>query len=369
MSEGQENSAPQPAETKPLRLALLASERTIYEYSIFLRHLLVGLADESIPVALVCPADCDVDSVISGAVEVIRDPAFKLPLLRRQNRKRLIDRLEKFEPSVLHCLCQSKAALAKQLAKQLDLHYILTVNSLRKQWQRLSISSKRCSTITVPAESIADNIAKTNPHFAERIKRINIGAFAEETIGCFSVPGRLTGMVIAGSPDNPAELENLFGALRHLAIDGYEFMLVLTGYGWTEGQLHKLLAAFGLSQMAVVVPELQPRRSILAAGDIFIQPRPSNSFNPLLLEAMSVGTVVAGCKGGVDDLIVDGQTCTVFDPDDELSIYNCLQRLFDTPDSARQLAGNAQQYIRENHTVSKMISSILRIYHDSLGFV
>ena len=362
MSEGQKNSAPQPAETKPLRLALIVSERTVYDYSIFLHHLLVGLADESIPAALVCPPDCDVDSVISGAVEVIRHPALKLPLLWRQNRKRLISRLGKFEPSVLHCLCQSKAALTKRLARQFGLSYVLTVNSLRKQWRRLSISSKRCSKITVPSESIADDIAKTYPHFAERIERINIGAFAEETVGCFSVPGRPAGMVVSGPLDNPVKLENLFGALRHLAIGGYEFILVITSDARAERQLRKLLATFGLSQMAVIVPKLQPRRRVLAAGDIFIQPQPSNAFNPLLLEAMSVGTVVAGCKGGVDDLIIDGQTCAVFDPDDELGIYNCLQRLLDAPDSARHLAGKAQQYVRENYTVSKMISDILKLY-------
>jgi glycosyltransferase involved in cell wall biosynthesis len=365
MSEGQEKSTPQPAERKLLRPALIVSEHTIYEYSIFLHHLLVGLADESIPVALVCPPGYDVDSVVSGAVEVIRYPALKLPLLWRQNKKRLIDRLEKFEPNVLHCLCESKAALTKQLSRQFGLSYILTVNSLQKQWGHLSVSSKRCAKIIVPAESVADNIAKTYPGFAERIERINIGVFTEQTVGCFREPGRLAGMVIANPSDNLAELENLFAALRHLAINGYEFILVITSNARAEGQLRKLLATFALSQMAVIVPKVQSRRCVLTAGDIFIQPHPDAVFNPLLLEAMSLGTVIAGCKGGVDDLIIEGQTAVVFDPDDELSIYNCLQRLLDAPDSAKQLASRARQYLRENHTVSKMTSDILRIYHDS----
>jgi glycosyltransferase involved in cell wall biosynthesis len=365
MSERQENSAPQTVERKLLRPALIASKRTISEYSIFLHHLLVGLADESIPAALVCPADYDVDSVVSGAVEVVRHPALKLPLLWRQNRKRLIERLEKFEPTVLHCLCETKASLTKQLARQLDLPYVLTVSSLQKEWGQLSISSKQCAKIIVPAQSIAANIAKAYSRFAERIEQINIGTFAEETIGCFSKPGQLASMVTATPSDNVAELENLFGAIRHLAIDGYEFMLVVTGGSRSERQLRKLLSTFGLSQMAVIVPRLQPRRCVLAAGDIFIQPRPSTAFNPLLLEAMSVGTVVAACKSGVDDLIIEGQTCAVFDPDDELSIYSCLQRLFDAPDSARRLARKAQDYLRENHTVSKMISDILKIYRQA----
>ena len=65
---------------KSLRLALIASEHTVSEYSIFLEHLLVGLADESIPVALVCPPDCDMDHMFTGAAEIIQYPVFDLPL-------------------------------------------------------------------------------------------------------------------------------------------------------------------------------------------------------------------------------------------------------------------------------------------------
>ena len=365
MSEGQTDSAPETAKKKPLRPALIVSEHTVSEYSILLEHLLVGLADESIPVAMVCPLNCDVDSVVSGAVEVIRHPAFNLPLLWRQNRRILVERLEKFKPTVLHCLCQSKAALTRQLARQLDLPYVLTVNSLQKRWVRFSISLGRCAKIIVPAKSIAANIAKVCPKFAGRIEQINIGTFVGEGSGCFSEPGRLASMVTAHPLRNVGDFENLFGAVRHLAIDGYEFMLVVIGGGRAERELRKLLAAQGLLEIVTIVPRLEPRRSVLAAGDIFIQPQPSPAFNPFLLEAMSVGAAVAGCKGQVDDLIIEGQTCVVFDPDDELSIKGSLQRLFDRRELARQLARGAQEYLRENYTVSKMISSILQTYHDA----
>ncbi len=380
MSEEKRDSAPQAAvntcgrardslrRAKSLRPALIASEKTISEYSMFLGHLLVGLADESIPTALVCPADCDVDSVVSGVVEVIRHPAFKLPLLWRQNRKRLIERLVRFKPSVLHCLCESKAQLTRQLARQLDLPYVLTVGSLQKRWGQLSISSRFCARIIVPARSIAVNLARIYPRFADRIEQINIGTFVGETSSCFSEPGQLASMVTAppflppAGGKGVAEFECLLNAVRHLVIDGYEFMLVVVGGGRAERQLRKLLGALGLLQIVTIVPRLASWRSVLAAGDIFIQPVASDAFNPLLLEAMSVGTAVAGCKGGVDDLIIEDKTAVVFDPDDELSIKGSLQRLFDRRELARQIAKGAQEYLRENHTVSAMVAAILRTY-------
>ncbi|GAI01811.1 unnamed protein product, partial [marine sediment metagenome] len=53
---------------------------------------------------------------------------------------------------------------------------------------------------------------------------------------------------------------------------------------------------------------------------------------------MSVGSAVAGCKGGVDDLIIEEETAVVFDPNDEISIRSSLQRLFDSRELARQIA-------------------------------
>lgn len=365
MCEGQKGSALERVKDKLLRPALIASEYTISEYPIFLEHLLVGLADESIPAALVCPAGCDVDSIVPPTVEVFRYPAFKLPLMAGRTRRILIERLRDFKPSVLHCLCESKAALARQLARGLGLSYVLTVNSLQKRWGQFYVSFRGCSKIIVPAKSIAANIAKIYPRFGRRVTQINVGTFVAETSGCFSEPGRLASMVTVHPSKDEGEFENLLSAVRHLLIDGYEFMLVIIGGGRREKQLRRLVTALGLSQIVISVPRLKPWRSILAAGDIFIQPWPSDTFDPLLLEAMSVGTAVAGCKGGVDDLIVEGKTAVVFDPNDELSIMKSLKVLLDRRELARQLAAGAQKYLRENHSVSKMVTDTLQVYREA----
>ncbi len=360
---------------KPLRLALIVSEHTVQEYSITLEHLLVGLADESIPVALVCPPGSDMDSVVSGVVEIIRHPVIDLPLIGCINRKQLVEQLIRLKPGIIHCMCESKSGLTKQLARQLDLPYVLSVNSLQQRWKSfmyqrqihpLSISSTHCAKIIVPTESIAANVSGAFPRYAERIEQINIGTFVGDKSGCFCEPSRVPSMVIAHPFNKVDDFENLFGALRHLTIDGYEFMSVLMGSGRAERQIRRLLAALGLLQTVTIVPRLRPWRSVVCAGDIFIQPSASSAFNPLLLEAMSVGVAVAGCKGGVDDLIIEGQTAVTFDPDDELSIYNSLKRLLGRRELARKIARGAQEYLRQNHTVSNMITSTLRTYREAL---
>ncbi len=365
MTKNRSKLATKTSEKESIRPVLIASGHTLYEYSTILGHLLVGLADESIPTVLVCPPYGDLDFIISGAVEVIRHPIIQLPFLGWLNRKRLIEQLSKFKPTILHCLCESKAHLTRQLAHQLDLPYILTINSLHKRWDTLSISSKRCAKIIVPAKTIAENISSLYPRFVKRIEQINNGTFTKEDNGCFCEASRLATLLTAHPLDNFYDFENLFNAVRHLSVEGYEFMIAIIGSGRAERNLRKLLTAIGLSQNVTFVPGLKPLRSVLAAGDIFIQPQPMTTFNPLLLEAMSVGSAVAACKGGVDDLVTENQTAVVFDPKDELSIKGSLQRLLDRPEFAMRISKNAQQYLKENHTVSNMISTTINTYHNA----
>lgn len=355
---------PQNGKKKSIRVALIASEHTIWEYSLFLERLLVGLADESIPVALICPPDFNPGTVFTGITEVINYPIFDFPLVERLNIRLLTERLSKFEPTILHCLCESMASLTRKLAQQLDLPYVLRVNSLQKRWSHLSISTDYCHRIIVPAGSIAENMSNIHPRFADRIEHINTGTFVAEKSRCFSDPTRLTTMVITDPFIRTDDFENLFNVFKHLLIDGYEFMVVIAGWDRTDRHLWKLMDALGLLKIVSIVPRRLPWRSILAAGDIFIRIRPNYAFDPMLLQAMSIGTVVAGCKGGVDDLIIEDKTAAVFDPNDEMSIMRTLQRLLDRRELARQIAENAQQYLRKNHSVSKMISDILRVYDE-----
>jgi len=347
------------------RPVLIVSKEMVREDSTFLERLLAGLAGESVHAALVCTPDCDVRSVTFGIIEVIRHPAIELPFFGWYNRNRLFETLAKFRPTVLHCLCRGRAAFTRQLARQLNLPYVLTVNSVKQKKRRLSISSRRCAKITVPAPRIAADVAKLHPRFEQRIEQVNIAAFVSDQSNCFSGADRITSMVTTAPAKNDTRFENLLEALRRLAIEGHEFLVVVMDAPAGEKHLRKAVTTRGLSTIVVRVPQIRPSRAVVAAGDIFIRFTAGAAFEPLLLEAMSLGTAVAACKGGVDQLIIDGQTASVFDPDDELSIYNCLQELLNTRELARQLAARAQQYLRENNSLSSMISAFLRIYTDA----
>jgi glycosyltransferase involved in cell wall biosynthesis len=351
---------------KPVRVGLIISEDTIAEYRTMLQNLLVGLGSESVQMSLVRPPRGDMGSIASGPVEVIRHPAIDLPMADGLSRRGLVRRLAAFEPTVLHCLCQSRAALTAYLSRELDIPYVVTVNSLQKRWRPFAGFSNHCAGIIVPAPSIAAHISQSHSRFSDRIEQINVGTFVAEEVCCFSQPSRIATMVLAHPSGNVDTLENFFGAVRHMTLNGYEFMTLVMGGGSDEGKLRELLAALDLLHSVTIVPMIRPYRSVFAAGDIFVQPRPCMSFNPFLLEAMSVGAAVAACKGGVDDLIVEDNTAVIFDPNDEMSIVGALTKLLNKREVARKIAAAGQDYLRENHSVSQMVVSTVKTYRKAL---
>ncbi len=379
---------------KTHRVVLITSEHTFTQYPVFLRHLLVGLADESVPVALVCPQSCNVESLVVGAVEVIRYPILELPFAGYFNNKILIEQLMKYKPTILHCLCESQAAQTQYIAMRLNLPYVLMVNSLHKHFSlkknvgtSLLVSELLCKKIMVPSISIADNIMKTYPHLTELIQQVNFGIFTAARTTCFSHNADFTTIIIAYPTLYCDDIENLFGSIRHLKIDGYKFMIFLTGSdslypeisfftkrssfpsraSKTENKLWKLLHALDLSQYATMVPRQIPLSYVLSSGDIFIYPGKSYIFNSAIMEAMSVGNAVIAKSGGVDDLLIADETAVILESEDELGIMRTLQKLLDRPEFARQIAKSAQQYIRKNHSVSNMIAQILQIYNEAVS--
>lgn len=345
-----------------IRPVLIASGSTLAEQSTFLRHLLVGLADESIATTLICPPGCDVESLVPPPVTVFTHPLVGLPLMRHFGTDWLAGQLAKWRPTVLHSLSESRASLTRRLAQRLDLPYVQTINALPKRHSRIPLSLQRCRALITPARSIAAGLATGYPRFADRIRQIDVGSFIEEDMVCFSDPSRLPSIVLAQPLRRVSHFEAFFNVVRSLLADGREFMVVLMGSGPAEHGLRQLLERLGIAASVILVPVLDPWRSVVAAGDIFVRPQPQRVFSMFLLEAMSLGTAVAACQGGVDDLIIPGQTAVVFEPDDEPGIRDALTQLLDQHDFARQLARAAQDYVRVHCSVSRMVSATLKTY-------
>ncbi|HPS54223.1 MAG TPA: glycosyltransferase family 4 protein [Sedimentisphaerales bacterium] len=367
MTEELETTIDRPKIRRP-RPVLIVSEDSATLHKNLLQRLLLGLADNSISPVVVCPPQYKLDSVALPAVEIIRHPFFNIPFIfNNKNKQILLESISKLRPNIIHCLCPAKVSLTRNLSKALNLNYILSFNSLEKHCKTLEISAKRCSAFIMPTQNMVENFKRLYPSLADRVKHINVGTFAQNHVNCLKNLNQIVCMVTAIDTSHTEKIASMLSAIRHLAIDGYEFMLVIIASGKSELPLRKLIHELALVQTITIIPDTLPWQNILAVSDIFIQPTPDHSFNPMLIEAMGTGLAIAGCKGGADDLIIENETAVIFDPKDELSIYSSIQKLFNDRDFARKLAQNNQEIIRKHHSVSTMINETIDVYNSILS--
>jgi glycosyltransferase involved in cell wall biosynthesis len=350
------------SETDGIRPLLVSDTETVQRFCAPLRHLLFGFESQGIPSSVIVPPNSHIESFLWPGIEIIEHPALKLLLFYRQNRKILISRIEKFKPTIVHCLGTARAQLGKTISQIFNIPAVITINSSRHSFSRSRIINAGFSTIIAPSERIAEVFKKKNSKVAALVKQVNIGTFVDETCACFSRSERICSMIMMSDFIRFDNLEPLLGAVRHLAVDGYEFLVVLMGSGPAEKDIRKFIRGVGLAHTVNISPQIRPLREVFRGADIFIQPYVIERLDPALIEAASAGAAIATDKNNADDLLQNNTTAIFFDSRDELSIYSALQKLLDDKQLSRTLAAAAQNYLRNNHSVSSMVDELLEIY-------
>jgi len=86
----------------------------------------------------------------------------------------------------------------------------------------------------------------------------------------------------------------------------------------------------------------------------------------VVLEAMASGLpVVATRVGGVPEVVRDGQTGYMADPQDEASLVELVHRLVENDHSRTAMGGRARAYVEECHS-SRRLADILDQFYGAV---
>lgn len=341
-------------------------DRQVYQgYTSYIRRILVGLTGTAYASALVCPACVDTEAILCPSVELIEHPALRLPVFWQQNRRILLERLSRFKPTVIHTFYPGQVYLAHWLSQQLDIPYVVTLH--RSPGRRLCLDKtlRHANGIIAPSEAVAEHIQKHLPALADRIERIRVGSFVEDSCRCFSRSQQIPSLIAVHPLEDVSTFKPFLNAIRHLMLDGFDLMVAIMGKGRKERNIRRMIRLLGLTSVVTVVPPMRPIRSIFGGADIYLHLEDTGSFDGRLLEAMAVGLAVAGCPEKSSGLLYDGQTACFWDGQDELSIYACLKRLLGQRAETRQLAVNGQAHLRQHNSVSRMVDKLMQTYTEA----
>ncbi len=358
---------------KPLRVVLVCGTETLGNLSPVIRHLTVGLLDEPIQIFLTCPIDTDTTGIPTPPVQIIRYRKSFISLLHNRSIDALLEHLSGAGISLLHALDTDALGITQKLSARLDLDYVVGVYSLAAHVRNCatptSPAGRRCRAILAGSQPIYQNLLKVRSIPADIVHLLRPGVHQASEPTCFVKPDNAVAIVAGGNLDDYKHFAAVLESFTRLRETHHDCIFFLVGQGPAERHLRELSAKLNLVEDLTFVGYLGPDEinGILRAADIFLSPRPTDRVEINLLSAMAAGVPVLAAGAKACDFIIDGQTALTFQPGDASEITAKVTALLDDHAFAQNLAKTALEYLKENHSPSRMTAQILRLYHSVIN--
>lgn len=181
--------------------------------------------------------------------------------------------------------------------------------------------------------------------------------------------GPLAGLVASFSP----------GKRQHLFVEAAERVLaempecrfVLAGAlddrGYAEG-IRRRLDETGLRDRIRMPGFLEDIPDLMAALDVLVVPSEAEAFGLVTLEAMANGTPVVGSRSGaMPEIVEDGSTGLLFEPDGVDELADVLLRLLRSPDLRVEMGERGKRVFQERFSLAGEVRETLDLYRSLVG--
>lgn len=143
---------------------------------------------------------------------------------------------------------------------------------------------------------------------------------------------------------------------------------VIGGAGSLDGDLRAASVALRLSTRLDFLGKVPSAAATFAALDIVVVPSLSEGFGIVAAEAMALGKpVIASRVGGLPEVVEDGVTGILVDPDDPAALASAITVLLSDPDRARAMGEAGRVRVQENFTLERMTAGYLALYASLLA--
>lgn len=143
--------------------------------------------------------------------------------------------------------------------------------------------------------------------------------------------------------------------------------LVVLGAGSLRDELRRLALQLGVDGAVHLPGRVGDVRTWLERAELLVHPARWEGFGLALLEAMLCARpVVATRVSSIPEVVADGETGLLVEPDDAAALAGAIGALLDSPDRARALGEAGLARARAEFSVARMTERTLAVYREAL---
>jgi glycosyltransferase involved in cell wall biosynthesis len=362
-----ESEAPTPA-IAPVRVAWAVGPQTFARYARVLQPLAVGLMDELVELSIMCPPAPANQPPLGMPCEVVTCPVRGWLGYRESGIERLGENLRRWKVELIHAVDASAAELARQVALDQNLPYVVSSFDLADA-RRLGETASQADLLLAASQPIADALAARG-RTDGRVRLLRPGVFHVRHATCFQEPGNSVAIVAGGPLENLRAFDTVLRCFAELAARKFDCVFFVIGSGRAERKLRQQALRLSLGPRITFIDALSMEQlaRIFQDADIYITPAIQESIDMQSLLAMAAGVPVLAAAGeGANDFLRDGQTVMSFACGNHDELTAKLSAILDDRASARALAESALEYLRLNHSAAGNVTALARMYRQVIA--
>ncbi len=245
-----------------------------------------------------------------------------------------------------------------------------------KGWLK-NISTKKVGAIIVASEASKSEVLKQHPKAEGKIKLIYNGIDTKEWIKesevedrdalrneLFNAGENACVILCAGELHERKGQKYLIEAFKKLAPSFPHMKLAFAGSGGQEIAYKKM--SYEYRDRVLFLGRIKNLAPVMKAADIFVLPSRREAFGLVLLEAAcSKLPIIASNVGGIREIITDGVTGSLVEPENAEALANTLAGTIQHYDTALQMAEHAFNKVTSEFDARLMAEKTAAVY-DSL---
>ncbi|MCK9186700.1 glycosyltransferase family 4 protein [Candidatus Gracilibacteria bacterium] len=139
--------------------------------------------------------------------------------------------------------------------------------------------------------------------------------------------------------------------------------LVIVGEGPDRKNLENLIEDLKLENHIILLGRRKEIPKLLKSSNIFVLPSRREAFGLVNLEAMITPLpVIASKVGGIPEIIKDGETGILVEPENEKELAQALEALISDPKLREKMAEKGFLRVKENFSAQKMAEKYEKLY-------